>query len=69
MSVFFIKINTMIKRENTTVKKDTLIDVSNDKEGEKVNLGEKNITVAFRVSDNNGQVTLEDPKFGYWGLQ
>jgi hypothetical protein len=59
----------MIKRENTIVKKDTLIDVSNDKEGEKVNLGEKNITVAFRVSDNNGQVTLEDSKFGYWGLQ
>jgi hypothetical protein len=68
MAVFFVKINTMIKRENTTIKKDTLITVSNGEVGEKENLGDKNITIAFRVSDNNGLFTLEDPKFGYWSL-
>jgi hypothetical protein len=33
-----------------------------------MNLGLKNITLAFRVTDNNGIFTLEDSRYGYWSI-
>ena len=53
----------MIKRQQTTIKKNTIVSASNSWVPPN-DLGEKNITFAFMISDNYAEVAYEMPWHG-----
>ena len=63
ISVFGYKLNAMINRTLTQIKRNTLVSVSNSILPP-LDLSQKNITIAFQLSNFNGGVSLDDPKYG-----
>jgi inner membrane protein involved in colicin E2 resistance len=66
--VFFFKINDVINFNQTQIKKNTLVAISNSLTPPQ-NLSAKNITMAFMLSDFYGENVLDDPKYGKFILK
>jgi len=60
VSAFAYKLNTMFKRSNSQIKKNTLYSISNAYVPP-YNISAKNISVAFAVSDFFDDASLYDP--------
>ena len=67
VGIFVYKIVDMIQRSSTQVKKNTLITASNSY-SPPLNLMDKNVTIAFMISDWNGNGAQDEPKYGKFVL-
>ncbi|TNV86976.1 hypothetical protein FGO68_gene3969 [Halteria grandinella] len=65
--VFFFKLNDVINFNRTQIKKNTLVSISNSYTPPQ-SLSEKNITIAFMLSDFWGENVLDDPRYGKFKL-
>eukprot|EP00347_Sterkiella_histriomuscorum_P017061 403350812 len=63
MSVFIYKLNDLFLRNQTQIKKNTLVSISNQYSPPEV-ISNKNITFAFMVSDFFGEGDYDDPYYG-----
>ncbi|CDW82658.1 UNKNOWN [Stylonychia lemnae] len=68
LSVSAYKVNDMILKKQTSVKKNTLVSISNSYAPPEV-LSEKNITIAFMLSDFFAENTFNDPFYGKFILR
>ena len=68
LSVFIYKLMDMLQRSQTQIKKNTLVSISNSYTQPEV-ISEKNITIAFMLSDFYGDGSFDDPKYGKFVLQ
>jgi hypothetical protein len=67
LSVFGYKLRDLIQRNQTSIKKNTLVSISNSYSPPEV-LSEKNITIAFMLSNFYGEGDFDEPKYGHLGL-
>ena len=63
LSFFLYKLRDLILRDQTSIKKNTLVSISNTYSPPS-SLSEKNITIAFMLSDYFGDASLDDPRYG-----
>lgn len=68
VSIFFYKLKDMIQRNLTSIKKNTLVSISNSYSPPE-NLSDKNITIAFKLQNFWGDKRLDDPHYGSFILQ
>ena len=67
LSVFGFKLQDMFQHNNTEIKKNTLVSISNSYTPPE-NISNKNITIAFQLSDFYGDGSLDDPRYGKFVL-
>ena len=67
ISLFFYKLNDMVNRNLSQIRKNSLVSISNSYTPPE-NLSKKNITFAFMLSDFNGDGSLDNPHFGQFTL-
>ena len=65
--VFFFKLVDVIQFNQTQIKKNTLVAISNSFTPPQ-SLSDKNITIAFMLSDFWGETVLDDPRYGKFVL-
>jgi hypothetical protein len=58
----------LAERTQTSIRKNTLVSVSNSYSPPEV-LSEKNITIAFLLSNFYGEGDFDEPKYGHLGLE
>lgn len=67
VAIFFYKLVDVFHFNQTTIKKNTLVTMSNTLTP-KENLSQKNITIAFMMSDFWNEIELNDPTYGQFQL-
>jgi hypothetical protein len=68
LSMFAYKLRDMLLRNNTSIKKNTLVSISNSFTPPVV-LSEKNITIAFKLATFYGENILDDPYYGHFNFK
>ena len=65
--LFGYKLNEMVQRSGTQVKKNALVNASNSLTPP-INLIDQNVSVAFMLSNFNGEGAWDEPKYGSFKL-
>jgi hypothetical protein len=68
LSALGLKLRDLINRNNTQVKKNTLVSISNSYTPPEV-ISERNITFAYMLSNFYGEGNYDEPKYGFMGLE